>query len=573
VPRRCGRSAIWIVAPALALTSAFQFQACAQTDDYFATPWVVSPLPSQITNPGAPGVAPAPVPLSRGTSSLYTQAVANHEPSAPPVLYSFSLGIDEIGTDNVGESETHRTADLSSLFSVGGVITADTERLTGELAATGVYERNIVDADLDQFTEYGYGDAQVTIIPQSLFLGVSGLADTLSNLGGGLQNPVLQSTLNTHFYTIGGSPYWATQIDDFGINVLRYELGQAWFSNVSTPVGPLGFHFAAPTSSTDQSVREDFRSKGTIVPKLMSDFSLSGTENDSGNSISGLYQQADGESINEYEITRSMSLIGGAGFEILHDPQEPEINGQDPIWDMGSRIRPNADSSILLVYGRHSRKTDFSGEVSWQLTPFTSLYAAYSDSISTAQQTLISNTAASVIGPAGAVSGVTFDQSTLIGVLDDTVLNGGAGNGAALGIPIGISNNFAPLQNGLFRTKQLSATVQATLGGNPFNLAAYSIKSISFTPLLASSFNTEGANLSWLPAISPRLSALALAGYAHVSGGGRADTYNGAIGATYLVSDSLSLIMRYDFILRKSDPSSTGYLQDAVTIALHKSFN
>lgn len=576
VPRRCGLSAIVVVAPALVLTSAFQV--CAQTEDYFGAPWVVAPLPSQISNPGEPAGTPAPASPSRpgGTFSLYAQALANQQPSAPPILYSFNLDIDEIGTDNIAESESHRTADLSSLFSAGGAITADTKRLSGELAATGVYQRNIVDTDLDQFTAYGYANGRGTIIPDSLYISMFGLADDVSTQGGGLQNPVLQSALNTHYYTLGGSPYWVTPIGDFGINVARYQIGQAWFGNDNAQLGPRGFGLSPVTASTDQSVREDFRSTGTIAARLMSDLSLSGSEDDAGNSISGVFQQADGELVNEYEISRWASLIGGAGFELLDDQQVPQINGQDPIWDVGSRVRPNADSSILLVYGRHSRKTDFAGEISWRLTPLTSVYAAYSDSISTAQQSLIAGSAASELSPIGAVSDVTFDQSSLIGVLDDSVLNGGigqAGTGAALGIPIGISNNFSPLQNGLFRTKQLSASAQADIGGNSFDLTAYSTKSISFTPLLAASFNVEGGNLSWSPEFSLSLSGFALAGYAHQNGATRSDAYNAAIGATYSLSESLSLIMRYDFILREADPSSAGYVQNAVTIALHKSFD
>ena len=569
----CGRSAIVIVAFVLSLTSAFQIEAAAQTEDYFGVPWVVAPLPSQVTNPGAPGVTSTP---GAGASSLYTQALANREPAAPPILYSFNLGIDEIGNDNIGESNAHRMADLSSLFSAGGAITADTRRFSGALAATGVYQKNLNDSELDQFTEYGYANGRLTIVPDSLYFSVQGLVDDLSRVGGGLQNPVLQSALNTQSYTIGGSPYWVTQIDDFGINVMRYEFGQAWFSNDTGQLGAAGFGLAPITSSTDQGVREDFRSTGTIAARLMSDLSISGSEDETGSSLAGVYQQADGELINEYEINRWASLIGGAGFEFLHDQQISQINGQDPIWDMGSRLRPNADSSILLVYGRHSRKTDFAGEISWRLTPFTSLYGAYSDSISTAQQSLIAGSAASELSPLGAVSDVTFDQSTVIGVLDDALLNGGigqTGTGAALGIPIGISNNFAPLQDGLFRTKQLSASAQAVIGGNPFDLTAFDTQSISLTPLLAQSFIVEGANISWSPEISPSLSAFALGGYAHQTGVERADIYNAALGATYFLSDSLSLIMRYDFIRREADPSSAGYLQNAVTIALHKSFN
>jgi len=560
------------VALGLAVTCECDRAAHAQTADYFATPWVVAPILPEVSNPGAPATTPIAPLRSGATSNLYAQALATQAETAPPVQYSLNIGIDETGTDNIGETESHRIADLSSSISAGGTVAADTQRLSGVLTATGVYQRNIVDTDLNQFSEYAYANGRSMLVPGSLYFMINGSVDDLARNGGGLQNPVLQSALNTHSYIVSGSPYWVTQIGDLGTNVVRYQIGQSWFSNNTGSVGPPGFGLAPITSSTYQSVREDFRAPGTLAARLMSDLSLSASEDDAGNSISGAFQQANGELMNEYEITRWASLIGGGGYEVLHDAQAPQATGQDPIWDFGGRVRPNADSSILLVYGRHDRISDFGGEVAWWLTPFTSFYAAYTDSLGSTQQTLIANNAGSVLSPIGAVSDVTFDHSTLIGVLDEAALNGAPG-GEALGIPIGIGNNAIPLQDGLFRTKQLSASVQSTLDGNPLELTAYKIQSISVTPLLAPSFDSEGANLSWSPGISERLSGFALAGYAHVTGTSKSDVYSAEIGATYSLSDSLSLIARYDFILRETNPSSTGYLQNALTIALHKSFD
>jgi uncharacterized protein (PEP-CTERM system associated) len=557
----------------------FQRTSEAQTADYFATPWVVAPLPPQETNPGAPQSSSS-VTLSPKTgtgSNLYAQTLAAAAPDAPPVLYVFNLGVDEIGTDNVAASERDRQADLGSFFSTGATITADTARLFGVLSATGVYQHNIVDTGLDQFTAYGYANGQGTLVPGNVFFNVNGSADDLARQGAGIQNPLLQSAQDTHTYTIGGSPYVVSRLGDIGLNVLRYQVGQSWFSNNSGPVEVPGFALGPITSSTYQAAREDFRAPGTILPRLMSDISLGATEDDAGHSISGDFQQASGELINEYEITRAASLIGGGGYEALHDEEVSTVNGQGAIWDIGGRLRPNADSSFLLVYGRHDRNSDFGGELQWRFTPYTGVYASYTDYTSDAQQNLVTSNAASALGPLGAVSGVNYDQNTVIGVLDETALGAGPGGEAAtapLGIPLGISNNSMPLQNGLFRIKQLSASVQSILGDDPVELTTYYVRSDSFTPLLAPSSNSNGANLSWLPALSPRLSGLATIGYSHVSSNGYStDIYNAAAGATYLLSDSISIVLRYDFIRNETDSGSGSYFQNAVTLGLHKSFS
>lgn len=552
--------------------------ASAQTVDYFATPWVVEPLPTENINPStnASPISPSPAQKPNTYSGLYAQSLATSASNAPAVQYMFNLGVDEIATDNVAESDTDRKADLSSLFSAGATVTADTARLNGVLAATGYYERNVVDTGLDRFSEYAYANGQGVVIPGNLYVNVNGAIDDLSREGGGVQNPLLQSVADTHTYTIGASPFLVSHFGDLGLNVLRYQIGQAWFSNDTGPITTPGLDIGPISASTNQNAREDFKMAGTFLARLMSDLSLSATEDDAGASASGDFKKANGELINEYEITRSASLIAGGGYEILRDQDVPVVDGQGTIWDVGARFRPDVDSSILLVYGHHDGKSDLAGEVEWRLTARTDVYAEYTDSLSTTQQTLISNDAGSLLGPMGAVTGITFDKSTLIGVLDDTALNAQPGNVSAFapnGIPLATSNDYVPLLNGLFRAKALSASARTLVNEDPIVFTAYHIQDISLEPFVVPSSASEGGTLAWSPGLSPSLSGLVVIGFSHLTGAEQADVYNAAVGATYLLSDSLLIVMRYDFIRRQADPSSSGYVQNAVTLGLHKSFN
>lgn len=574
-----GRRLRWDTGSALILALVLPFgpgrPACAQTEDYFATPWIVAPLPAESAGAAPSSASPSnAAPRAGGTSNLYGQALANAAPGAPPFLYSLNFGIDEIATDNVAETETNRMADLSSLFSAGATLSANSARLTGVVSASGLYRRNINDTSLDQFSEYGYANAQSAVIPGNLYLSANGSIDDLPRQGGGSQNSIVQATQDTHSYEISGSPYLYTSLGDIGLNVLRYQIGQAWFSNntASLPSSGLG----PITASTDQTAREDLKFAGTIFARLMSDVSLSGSEDDTGNTASGSLQKANGELVNEYELTRSVALIGGGGYEYLHDPDVLSVNSRGPIWDVGGRLRPNADSSFLLVYGHHDGKSDFAGELAWRLTPFTNIYAAYTDSLANAQESLITNSADSVLGPDGAVTGVTFQESTVVGVLDDPALSAAPGsesNLAPAGIPLGTSSSYSPLQDGLFRTKLLSASGRSILEGDPIVLTAYDVQNISYTPYLAPSSSAEGANLSWSPGLSQNLTGLTVVGFAHQNGAERGNIYNAAVGATYELSHSLSVILRYDFIRRDTEPATGGYLQNAVTVSLHKSLD
>lgn len=565
----------------------------AQTADYFATPWLGVPTqtapnaptsPNASSSPNAPSSAstPSTAPASEAasgqtgaTSSLYEQSLASAQPTAPPVLVVFNAGIDEIATDNVAETESDRVPDLSSLFSAGATVTSDSSHFTGVLSGTGFYRRNINDTGLDQFSEYAYGSGHATILPDAFFFDVDGAVDDLSREGGGLQNAVVQAGQATHTYTFAGSPYLRTNVDDVGINVLRYQIGQVWYGNNTSQLDLPTSDIGAITASTDQEAREDLRLPGTLFPRLLSDVSLSASEDNQVNSPAGTLEISNEELINEYEITRSTSLIGGAGYEYLHDEDVPVVNGSGAIWDIGGRLEPNPDSSLLVDYGRHYGKSDFAGELAWRITPLTDVYAAYTDSLASSQQFQIGNILGSSLGPEGAVSGITYDQSPLIGVLDDTALTEEPGEAGLVpvGIPIATSGNYSPLQNGLFRVKTFSASGRTFMGNDPIVVTLYDVQDNSLTPQFAPSSSSEGANVSWTPGLSPRLSGLALAGYARQNGAVEASVYNAAVGASYRLSDTLSLIMRYDIIRRDAVPSSDGYLQNAVTIGLHKSFD
>ncbi len=554
------------------------FEARAQTEDYFSTPWVLAPVVPQTTTPGtsSTGAGTGTSTQAGSRSNLYNQAIAASAVSAPPVIYSFNLGIDEIATDNVTDSATDRMKDLGSLFSAGTTVAADTERFSGTLAATGTYRKNINDTALDQFEGYGYGNGQATIIPSNLYLNIFGSMDDLSTLGGGPQDTLVQSADETHYYSVGGSPFFVAPIRDVGLNVLRYQIGQTWFVNPPESPGSLNPVIGRITASTGQSVREDFKTPGTILPRLMSDVSLSGMEDDSGNAISGDLQTANGELINEYEVTRSASLIGGAGYESLHDPDVPDVNGQGAVWDLGARVRPNADSYALLLYGRHDRISDFAGEVAWRLTPYTDLYASYSDSLASLQQSIATNNAGSVLGPNGAITGTSYDQNPVIGVLDDSILNGMPGQDAGLvplGVPVGSANNTTPLENGLFRTKLLSSSARTIFDGDPIVLTVYDVRQISLTPQFSPSSSAEGGNLSWSREFSESLSGSVLLGYAHDTGVEGGDSYNGSVGANYRISDSTGVDLRYDYIRRLAGGGAPGYVQNAITLGLHKYFN
>jgi hypothetical protein len=582
------RCAALAVAAAIGVEGAAQ----AQTEDYFNTPWIGAEKASNATSGAGATQSGAGNDLGPSVSSLYGRVQAQSQQNSLPWRVSEHVGIDEILTDNSDDTANDRTVDLGSLFSAGLTATADTPRLNGIFSATGIYRREIENTSLNRFGGYGYTRGQFTVIPDTLYFDVRGSADGVSREGGGLQNVLAQQSQETQVYQILGSPYLYTRADDVGINLLRYQIGQVWFDrNTGAQLFP-GFSVGPISSSTNQVAREDFKMAGTVLPRLLSDVSLSVSENDSGALGSGDFTRDRGELVNEYEVTRSTSIIGGAGYERLHDNEFPDVDGEGLVWDVGGRVRPNADSYVLLTYGNHDLRSDFAGELVWRLTPLSDIYAAYTDSITNGQQVLIASNDASELGPEGSLTHVSFDQSTVIGTLDDALLNAAPGGGASasvFGVPLADLNNALPLENGLFRVKAVRASAHSLFENAPLILTVLHVERTQLTS--AGQFGgsvgrvetSQGAILSWHPELTKDLFGVASLTYEHVNLGDEqsflfnnptdSDHYGAGLGLSWAITKTLAGVVRYDFIYRESHPSSINSYDNILTIGLHKVFN
>lgn len=552
----------------------------AQAVEYFGTPWIYQPmnvLPGQSTGTGPAGASlPTGVQAPTAYSNIFGFATQVGNPVAPPWIIIPRFGVNEIVTDNVRQNYYPRQEDLTSQIFGGVMIGADTSHLTGILDYSGVLQENINATDEDRFTNYAFLSAHATILPGTLLADIHGTIDDVlrPGAGAGLNPTLLQNGQVTQTYLLSASPYYVGRLGDIGFASLRYQVSQAWFSQNADAISIPGLNLGPITSSTQQQVRFDVKLPGTFVPRLATHIGLSAGSEITGLAAVGTFLRSTNQVINEYQLTRSISLIGAGGWEWLQDRYYPLVTGQGATWDVGGRWQPNADSSILLLYGHHDLKTDIEGEMQYRLTPFTSIYVAYTDSIGTAQQTLLANNDASLLNPAGPVSGISFNQSPVLGTLNDAAL-ASAGDpdtvGVPLGIPLGDVENFTPLENDIFRTKLLRGILYTNLGSSPVTLMLYNAQQFSLTGGSPPETTTRGANVSWTPTLSEDLFAFIQGGVNYIDLD-RGNTYNAALGGHYILSPTLTVGLRYDFIYRTARPYNGGYIQNAVTLSLNKNF-
>lgn len=552
----------------------------AQAIEYFGTPWIYQPmnvLPGQPTGTGPAGASlPTGVQSPTAYSNIWGFATQVGNPVAPPWLFTPRFGVNEIATDNVRQNLYPRQEDLTSQIYAGVLIGADTSHLTGMLDYSGVLQENINATDQNRFSNYAFLSAHATILPGTLLMDIHGSIDDVlrPGAGAGINPTLLQNGQVTQSYLLSASPYYVARLGDIGFASLRYQASQAWFSRDNGAITIPGLNLAPITSSTQQQARLDIKLPGTFVPRLATHIGLSAGSEVTGLAAVGTFLRSTNQVVNEYQLTRSISLIGAGGWEWLHDKYHPLVTGQGATWEVGGRWQPNANSSILVLYGHHDLKTDIEGEMQYRLTPFTSFYVAYTDSIGTAQQSLIANNEASQLNPAGPVSGISFNQSPVLGILNDAAL-AAAGDPDTVGVPLGIPladvENFTPLENDIFRTKLLRGIVYTNLGDSPIALTVYNAQQFSLTGGTPPETTTRGANVSWTPTLSEDLFAFVQGGVNYIDID-RGNIYNAALGGHYLLSPAISIGLRYDFIYRTARPYTGGYIQNAVTLSLNKNF-
>ncbi len=534
-----------------------------------------SAVPSTTSPP--PATAPAAAPAgSRDATNLYDDllAVASGagDPNAPAWLFVPHLTWAEIATDNARHSETNKQSDLISVLGAGLTASANAPQLTGIFTYQALVRRALNVTRRSIISQYGFATAHATLVPDFLYLDVHGKADEIVRGQVQTTNPLLLDSSNTsQIYLLTVSPDAKSRVGDIGILDVRYAFNEFWRDRNTGAIVIPGAVINPLGGTTQNEAHGDFRMQGTLAAPLMSD--LTGYASDTSTTRFGTLKKAFSEFINEYQFTRGISGIAGGGYEWLADERFATLTGQGPTFDAGFRLKPNVDSSILLLYGRHDLKTGVSGEIQWVLTPNTTFYGAYTNSISSTQQGLISSNASSRVGPGGPSSGVDFSQNPAIGTLNDPSYapDYGGDINANSGLPLSDMNFFGAGQNGFFRTKVARATLYSDLDIYTVSIRAYHIELTSLTGSLPAYRQLNGAIASVSTLVSGDVSTTLETGY--VSPGlDRAKLLTAAAIANYRINQTLRATLRYDFNRRLAGTAGNGFTANSVTIRLMKTF-
>jgi uncharacterized protein (PEP-CTERM system associated) len=519
--------------------------------------------------------------------------------SAPPGGgWTFLPRIDwqEELTDNALQAHSPRTADLVSFFSPGLGLAGDMPRvkLTFDFAPTlSLYART---SKLNSLTEQMNGLANITVVPdlvyvdvravagvQSLYGGVGGLGGAggagsataasqggIPNLAGNGQG--LNKNNEVQTTSFGVSPYLLRRFGDWGTGRLGYSVdvtqsdALSGFAASPIPTGGANAqtlvtneqtaHFVTGDildymqDSIDVDLQQNQTTSGSNVPNAQTGIPVQTTQHSSST------RAIITDQVN-YEVNRSVTVFASGGHEDIHYSGISTPSIHDLTWSLGTTLTPNPDSQLTLSYGHQNGSDSLTANGHYALTPRTLLSVSYGSTLGTQLENVQNQlNLATSNGNGGLVNGQTGGQLF--------------GNTNALGV-----------QTGVFRTTTLTVGTQTSLDRDIISLNFLMAHQTSASGTNASSSSSKTASVSWLHQMRPDMTVSASLSYAvqdqttgvlTIANPGNNTTIATSLAWQWQISDTVSSSLRYSFFDRQSPVSAFQIYQNMLILGISKTF-
>lgn len=445
------------------------------------------------TGGGTTAAAPAASDAAAGSLRATVESVlptAVNAPLAGPnrePAWTITPGISllEEWTDNTRNTSTDRRSSLITVVQPSISINGSSARLTASLYYAPSLSLYTPDSSQNQFGQNLGADALLTLAPEQLYLRTTGYA-AVQSLAGATAAPgttALSRQNQIQTYSFSAQPYFTQRFGGWGT-------AQVGVSASETNSGAIdgGTTIQRLTTTQEYATLKSGENFGRMTGTLqVSSSQETGT---------GAFQGARRDVVSYqagYAITRGIIALASIGWENIRYTGVGAPHYNDATWSVGTRLIPNADSTITVTYGHLNGATSVAVDASYAPTATVRLFATYSAGVSSAAETLRDS-----------LANASFDA---LGHPVD----------ATTGAPLTPVSNFYGFNGTIYQSKNLSVTAswllprdafQATIShqtqtpvGNTSTLLA-SGGGVTFTQGLATTDGTTGT-LSWQHDLSP----------------------------------------------------------------------
>lgn len=512
----------------------------------------------------------AAVPTPEGATHQITPQAGGGLPSGPGWTIQPRVDIQEIFNDNIFATQTDRRYDFETVIAPGISIGADTRRLQARLEydpTAEIYARTSSENNVGQNVA---ATGLLTIVPDELFLDARAYA-TQQVLNGGVSpnqnnffttgrsgptsNLFINNNQLTQTYSYSLSPYVTHRFGDTGTLQAGVSYSQTIFGSGATIPSNSVFGSQALAGTTQTSTEE--YAKFTTGPRFgrILNQALFDSTQQTGTGGSGDFHHTLGIDEIDYAFTREIAGIVDFGGEDLSFAGTPPIHITDVVWDVGARLTPNPDSTITVRYGHHEGINSFFLDATYAVTARTTIYANYSEGLSTDTGEIVNNLDQAAINPYGQ----TINAET--------------------GAPLLINNGFFGLTGNLYRQKSLSLTSTTALDRDSISLSVMyqNQKEVSAVPGSPSG-STDGTigTVSWQHQLTPVTFGTVYADYGIRSFSGTPsetqNLFDASAAVTHIFTESLTGIAQYTFTNSHSNLPGNSYFQNVFLVGLHKAF-
>ncbi|GAC1338913.1 MAG: hypothetical protein NVSMB18_06220 [Acetobacteraceae bacterium] len=379
--------------------------------------------------------------------------------------YGGSLGLQLGYTDNAA-GNTHQS-DFFTLISPSLYISGQSRRLSLNLSYSPEIILYANTAGQSRVSQNLNVSATATLVPDAVFLDVRAFTSDQSRFGSNqtLANQASvvylnkNSAVQTGSYSV--SPYAVQRFGGWGTARVGYVYSSSFQGSGSGfATNPLPATAVLNTAGSINGIQgygtagslgsnQEFASfvSGENLGRINEALTI--TANQYGGSS---YNNSLANSLS-FALSRTVTVFGNVGYDDLrYGGGTNRYRLGSASWAVGTRLTPNADSSLSLQYGRRQGDTTVSFNGFYALTPRITLSGSYSTDVTTSlqqQQTLLQSTS---VGP----NGILVDSRT--------------------GLPVN-SGSILGIQNNLSRVKQLTVSAAYVLDRDSFIASVSNVES------------------------------------------------------------------------------------------------
>ena len=450
--------------------------------------------------------------------------------------FSHSGKVDGTLTDNVdlAPDGQEKTALLSVLGYNAG-IRGDTARMSAAVNVDLSIIKDFPGQNL-QVAPGLNGTSNFELLPDRLFLDANA---TISFQAANSEDSTSQSQANltnrdiTQTYSIG-----PTLKHRFG----RFASAQSSYNLTQVIPGT-----SNASNSTTQQVNAGLES-GPDFDRLS--WSLDGSASSTSRSDGDTITRADASANADVAVTRSLGLLGSAGFE-LFDDGSPDNEIAGPTWSAGFRWQPSPDLSLQLTYGRSDGSESFDGSASHKISARTSWTVSYNEQVQTAQERLAED-----------LSFIAVDEE---GNLIDTRTN----------LPFNPNTSPFDIDDRSTRTRRLRTSISHSRGPDSYTLQAAHETQEDIDGNEDEETSVTGS-LSWSRQLSIGASLNMLSSVAHTDFADSAESDTTTLimnaGLSYGLFRNVSANASYGFQTKISDQKEDEFTENVLTLGARISF-